>query len=83
VLEGFEMVEDLEPPIVPNDVAPRDDTKTDLITTLNNDPLPLFFSGRIFQEPSTENSPIHRSRRILANFKNKESRRAAIFFNAG
>ena len=37
------MVEDLEPPIVPNDVAPRNDTKTAPFATLKVDP--LFGSG--------------------------------------
>ena len=68
MLEEFEMVEDLEAPIVPNDVAPRNDTDVDGY-------------GDCFS--AIEYSPKHRSRRILAGMGNTVNKRAAMFFNVG
>jgi hypothetical protein len=52
MLEGFDYTDDLDAPLFPKDVAPRNDT--------NIDPFSLFFTGRKIPKTPIEYSPKHR-----------------------
>ncbi len=69
MLEGIEMADEVEGTLL--FLCPfKNDTKTDPFATLKTDPtIRLLFTGRIFQETSTEKSPKERSRRIWLGWK--------------